>query len=293
MRPAALVLVVLVAGCGGDSKPQPARPQARTTPVAAAPAPQPPPAPAPGEPIPRSAAPIATRLAEVDGRLRGDVDRWLASRRSTPPRAVTLGALYEQRVYRVLARRPGLARAVTARLPGRLRPAARDSVGALSSLFRLTSFSTESRFRVGPPTPPRALRRFYAAAQRRFGVRWDVLAAINFIESNFGRLRNVSSAGAVGPMQFIPSTWAAHGMGGDIHDPHDAILGAANYLRASGAPGSYARAVYSYNPSPLYVDAVLRYARQMRRDRRAFYVYWSWQSFMRTPSGTRRLTGPK
>jgi membrane-bound lytic murein transglycosylase B len=102
----------------------------------------------------------------------------------------------------------------------------------------------------------------------------------------------VSNAGAVGPMQFIPSTWASYGMGGDIRDPHDAVLGAANYLHANGAPGNDARAVFRYNPSPLYVNSVLRYARAIRRNPENFYVYWSWQSFMRTPSGDVRLTGP-
>jgi membrane-bound lytic murein transglycosylase B len=94
-------------------------------------------------------------------------------------------------------------------------------------------------------------------------------------------------------MQFIPSTWKAYGMGGDIDDPRDAIMGAANYLRASGAPADYARALYAYNPSWSYVDAVLRYARRIRRDRRAYFAYHSWQVFVRTPSVTRRLTGPR
>jgi membrane-bound lytic murein transglycosylase B len=94
-------------------------------------------------------------------------------------------------------------------------------------------------------------------------------------------------------MQFIPSTWRAYGRGGNIHDPHDAILGAANYLRASGAPRRMGRALFAYNHSDLYVGAVLRYSQRMKRDRRAFYAYYSWQVFVRTPSGgTRRLTGP-
>ena len=65
-------------------------------------------------------------------------------------------------------------------------------------------------------------------------------------------------------MQFMPATWRAYGLGGDVHDPHDAILGAANYLHANGAPARRRGALYHYNPSPLYVDAVLRYARRMR-----------------------------
>ena len=93
---------------------------------------------------------------------------------------------------------------------------------------------------------------------------------------------------------FVAPTWRAYGLGGDVHDPHDAILGAANYLHASGAPASYRRALYHYNPSPVYVDAVLRYARRMARSRRAFLGYYSWQVFVRTRSGhLKRLTGPR
>ena len=54
-------------------------------------------------------------------------------------------------------------------------------------------------------------------------------------------------------MQFMPATWAAYGLGGDIADPRDAILGAANYLHANGAPGDETRALYRYNPSSHYV----------------------------------------
>ena len=223
----------------------------------------------------------AARFAQVDAQMRSHIGG-----------DITLEALYEQRVYRSLSRHPRAARLFVRQLPPRLRPEARDTLAALNALFRLTSYGTESRFRAGPPTPAGELRRFYAQAQRRFGVRWDVLAGINFIESNFGRLRNVSSAGAVGPMQFMPATWSAYGRGGDIRDPRDAVLGAANYLHANGAPRSYRQAIYRYNQSPLYVSAVLHYARAMRRDPRTFRVYWSWQSFMRTRTGDVQLTGP-
>jgi membrane-bound lytic murein transglycosylase B len=140
--------------------------------------------------------------------------------------------------------------------------------------------------------PPAALLGYYRAAERRFGVRWNVLAAVNFVESAFNKLRNNSATGAQGPMQFMPATWRAYGLGGNVHDPHDAILGAANYLRANGAPGDNRRALVHYNPSTLYVDAVLRYAREIRSDRRAFYEYYARQVFVRTSSGLRRITGP-
>jgi membrane-bound lytic murein transglycosylase B len=119
-----------------------------------------------------------------------------------------------------------------------------------------------------------------------------VLAAVNFIESAFGRLRNESTAGARGPMQFMPATWRAYGLGGDIEDPGDAILGAAHYLRANGAPRSYRRALLAYNHSAHYVDAILRFAQRMRRDPRSFYAYYSWQVYVRTGRGVRRITGP-
>jgi membrane-bound lytic murein transglycosylase B len=93
-------------------------------------------------------------------------------------------------------------------------------------------------------------------------------------------------------MQFMPATWRAYGLGGNVHDPHDAVLGAANYLHANGAPRDNRRALLRYNPSALYVDAVIRYAREIQNNRRAFYEYYVRQVFVRTTSGLRRITGP-
>jgi membrane-bound lytic murein transglycosylase B len=107
-----------------------------------------------------------------------------------------------------------------------------------------------------------------------------------------GRIRSSSSAGAQGPMQFIPSTWDAYGLGGDVHDPEDAVMGAANYLRASGAPDDYRRALYAYNHVDAYVTAVWSYARTMMRFPDAYYAYYNWQVFVRTVDGDVRLSGP-
>jgi membrane-bound lytic murein transglycosylase B len=93
-------------------------------------------------------------------------------------------------------------------------------------------------------------------------------------------------------MQFLPATWRRYGLGGDVRNPRDAILGAANYLRASGAPGDLRGALHAYNPSQAYVDAVLRYARRILAERTTFYALWSWQVFVKTPAGDRRVTGP-
>jgi membrane-bound lytic murein transglycosylase B len=208
-----------------------------------------------------------------------------------PPSDVTLLALYQQRIYRLISRDERLARMTVARLPKWLGPQALDTIAARRDLARLTP-PTKRRLRVGPARPAGMLLRHYREAQRRFGVKWQMLAAVNFVESAFGRVRSSSSAGAQGPMQFVPSTWRRYGLGGNVHDPHDAILGAANYLRANGAPKRAWRALHRYNPSPLYVEAVLRYTRQITRDPHAYYVYYSWQVFQRTPTGDRRLTGP-
>jgi membrane-bound lytic murein transglycosylase B len=124
-------------------------------------------------------------------------------------------------------------------------------------------------------------------------VHWTVLASVNFVESSFGRVRSASEAGARGPMQFLPSTWRVYGMGGDIDDPRDAILAAANYLERSGARSDLARALYAYNHSIPYVRAIRRFAARMRADPRTYLTYYAWQVYVRTPSGARRLTGPR
>jgi membrane-bound lytic murein transglycosylase B len=247
------------------------------------------------EPVPARAAPLARALATTSTDLDQAIDRWRAEGDPSvggPPRDVLLDALYQQRILRALARRPALAVAVEARLPGALAARVRDVVAARRGLERITPPSTRRRLRVGPPLPAGVLLADYREAERRFRVPWSVLAAVNFVESAFGRVRSASSAGAQGPMQFLPATWRAYGLGGDVQDPHDAILGAANYLRAAGAPADLRAALFAYNHSAAYVDAVLRYASDMRRDVRAFYGYYSWQAFMRTPAGDVRLTGP-
>jgi hypothetical protein len=234
-------------------------------------------------------------LTETTVALRAAVDRWLARGNPSvggPPLDVTFGALYQQRIYIVLSARPRLARATIARLPGWLAAQARDNAGARRELASITPRQRLPAFRTGRALPAGVLLGYYRSAERRFLIAWQVLAAVNFVESAFNKLRNASAAGAQGPMQFMPSTWRVYGLGGNVHDPRDAILGAANFLRAHGAPRNYRRALHAYNPSWLYVDAVLRYTRQIRSDRRAFFVYYSRQVFVRTPSGDKRLTGP-
>lgn len=102
------------------------------------------------------------------------------------------------------------------------------------------------------------------------------LAAIDFIETRFGRVQGPSAAGARGPMQFVPGTWARYGRG-NIDNQRDAIIAAARYLSANGAHGDMAAALYHYNNSTDYVAAVQDYARRMRADPRAYDGYYNWQ----------------
>ena len=94
-------------------------------------------------------------------------------------------------------------------------------------------------------------------------------------------------------MQFEPATWKVYGLGGNVHNTRDAIMGAANYLAANHGRTDERTALFHYNPSQLYVDAVLRYTRRIARDPSAFYVYYSRQVYFRTATGSRRVTGPR
>jgi murein DD-endopeptidase MepM/ murein hydrolase activator NlpD len=108
----------------------------------------------------------------------------------------------------------------------------------------------------------------YENAARRFGLDWNVLAAVGRVETNHGRNANgcaPNSAGARGPMQFLPATFVhAAKLAGitdpDICDPADAILAAAAYLKSNGAPANWWHALYRYNPAEWYPPLVLSWA---------------------------------
>jgi membrane-bound lytic murein transglycosylase B len=191
-----------------------------------------------------------------------------------------------QQLLRALGRNAALSAAVV-----RLAPGERDDVAAREALQRLSGQSPplRGRIRVGAAPPAAKLLAWYRGAERRFGIRWQLLAAVNFVESAFGKVRNTSTAGAQGPMQFEPATWRTYGLGGDVHDAHDAIAGAANYLRANRGAHDERHALYAYNHSPLYVSAVLHYAHRITHVQSAFSEYYAWDVYVRTPSGDRRL----
>ncbi len=265
---------------------------------ACAQAPAPAPAPPqfdPGQEIPTDPAALAGTIASNTTTVHSQIDSWRASsdtRVGSTPLEITNRGTFHQRLQLRLAQSPRLFRRVVKLLPPKLAADARDLYVAQRSLRRLAGGSARRRIRYGASLPAGRLLELYGKAQSRFRVRKRILAAINLVETRFNRLRNTSSAGAKGPMQFMPATWRIYGLGGNIRDPEDSILAAGNYLRASGAPRNYRRALHAYNHSPRYVEAIARYSRVIARDPHSFYVLHSWHFFTGSGPAFRRLTGP-
>src|SRR5437763_9642759 len=132
------------------------------------------------------------------------------------------------------------------------------------------SISVPVSFTTPPPAPHllslAELQSLWQQAGTAYGVRWQVLAAINKIESNFGQNMGPSSAGAIGWMQFMPDTWLRWGVDAngdgvaDPWNPTDAVFSAARYLAAAGCTTDLHRGVYAYNHADWYVNEVLALA---------------------------------
>jgi soluble lytic murein transglycosylase-like protein len=227
-----------------------------------------------------SAQHVADQLVQTDAALRAAIDGWRAGGdppATAPPQDVLDQSEVLQDDARYLAGHPNLIPQVLTLLPSALAAQWQRLTRAESDLLRLSHGARHRRLKVGAPPPLSDLVNFYRQATQRYGVGWNYLAAIHFVETKFGRVKSDSVAGAKGPMQFIPSTWRIYGNGGDIHDPHDAILAAANLLHHNGAPPLYAQALRSYNDSGLYVDAVIHYAREIAANPYGIYYLYCWR----------------
>ena len=162
-----------------------------------------------------------------------------------------------------------LADAVIAQAPPDLAVIVGDTVGAWLAIWHLAGIDEYNLVRIHPrplgsAAPSASLAGYYQASASHYQIDWTFLASINFIESDFGRVNGPSTAGALGPMQFMPATWVAYGGGGDVNNPKDAIDAAARYLFLSGGRRSMDTALFAYNHDGDYVAAVNYYADVIR-----------------------------
>jgi len=294
--------VLVVAGCqsgGGGSPTTAAAPSgersastastASTAPTAAGTAP----APTTTEPV-GDPATLAAELIAAERTIRDP---------SASPDAIAAAGRVQQRAYRRLTTNPSWESAVTMAVPADLRPAFDANLSASTIGRRLAEQAAATTtaptvpttrspslpaWTIRAPKPAAELLGYYREAEAALGVPWYYLAAINFIETLMGRIVGVSSAGAEGPMQFLPTTWSACCQG-DVWDDHDAIIGAATYLARSGAPGDMTAAVWEYNPNEVYLEMVTRYAEVMAADERAYFGYHAWEVFYSSVAGDVRL----
>lgn len=228
---------------------------------------------------------LATQLIDVEQAIR---------QADAPVEALRTAGELQQLIYRRLGRDPAEWAAVAPLLPPDVVGPATLNVEAATALAVKATASTAPAattlpaWTIAEPLPAATLIAWYREAEAATGVPWSLLAAINLAETRMGRIVGVSSAGAVGPMQFLPSTWEECCVG-DPTDTHDAIIGAATYLAWNGAPGDLAKAVRRYNPNDAYIASVLAYAANMAADERAYLGYHGWQVFVGSVAGSLRL----
>lgn len=236
-------------------------------------------APEPDDPLPTGPDAMADALTRAETAIRdpaigdGDAAAW---------------GRHQQRLYRHLARNSEWAEGALAIDDPLLREAVEANWTARVNLDALVA-SEEARaevpaWRVVAPRPVDELLAYYRDGEAAWGISWSYLAAINLIETRMGRIEGLSSAGAVGPMQFLPTTWAECCQG-DPTDPADAIPGAARYLTIRGGPDDMDRAIWGYNNSDRYVAAVKAYASVLRANELAYRGYHAWEIYFRSTEG--------
>ncbi len=208
-----------------------------------------------------------------------------ATRRHRRPRCGE-AARRQQVAYRAVGRHPEWDAVIRPRVPAELVEVYDRNVDARRQLASMAPVrDTVPAWRIQAPAPSDELLGYYHEADAAFGVGWNYLAAINLIETALGRIDGVSTAGAQGPMQFLPATFAVYGDGGDIHAPRDAIMAAARMLAANGFAADRDHAIYQYNHANAYVRAVNDYAAVLAVDPAAWAGYHGWDVYYKTTAG--------
>jgi hypothetical protein len=231
--------------------------------------------------VPTDPADVAHLLVAVEEALRNP---------ATATTALPRLGHQQQVIYRVLSRDDRRAAAVLAALPEHWRRVAELHLAARREFLAMhrghPGLSRLPAWRIITPAPAEELLAHYRKAAAATGIDWEVLAAINLVETGMGRIDGVSVANAQGPMQFLPSTWAQPGVGeGDIHDPHDAIQAAARYLVRRGGLRDIRRGLWGYNNSDHYGQAVLHYAALLKDDPRAYTGLYHWEIHVASEAG--------
>jgi membrane-bound lytic murein transglycosylase B len=205
---------------------------------------------------------------------------------STPEAGLQAAARRQQAAYRAIGRDSQLDAITRPRIPPSLLEVYDLNVDARRQLTAMAETrDTIPVWRIVAPAPADELLAYYRETEAASGVGWNYLAAINLIETRLGSVVGPSSAGAQGPMQFLPSTFAAYGSGGDIYSPRDSILAAGRYLAANGFAGNRDQAIYQYNHSAQYVRAVNDYAAVLAVDPAAFTGFYRWEVYLKTTAG--------
>jgi soluble lytic murein transglycosylase-like protein len=228
------------------------------------------------------------RLASDPAQLADDLvaDELALRDAATAEPALVTAAHREQAAYRAIGRHPEWDATTRPRIPSSLLDVYDRNVDARRQLAAMTQGrDTLPAWRIDPPVPADELMGYYHAAEAESGVGWNYLAAINLVETRFGSIIGVSTAGAQGPMQFLPSTFASYGQGGDINSPHDSIMAAGRYLAANGFANDRDHAIYGYNHAHQYVQAVDQYAALIAADPAAFPTFYRWDVYYVTTAG--------
>lgn len=232
--------------------------------------------------VPADPGATASLLAPLEEALRSE---------ATPMADLPALGHQQQVIYRVLAFQPEQAARVRAALPERWRPVFDHHIRARREFIAMHDPSRRPAnlpaWRIISPEPAANLLRYYREASAATGVPWEVLAAVNLVESGMGRIDGVSVADAHGPMQFLPSTWAEPGIGngGNIRDPRTAIHGAARYLVRRGGLKDIRKGLWGYNNSDHYGQAVLEYAALLKEDPRAYTGFYNWEIHFASAAG--------